>query len=280
MLQLRDDAYASAVFTACGRPDLLAQTLRSFVATVDAPLREVIVVEDSGRDCNAHLVAEFPQVTWVTHPRNLGQVCSVDAAYARVTAPFVFHCEDDWEFLRGGYIGASRRILDAHPDVFTVVLRGHGRPYYQGETREDGTVLTSPWTVSDYAHSYTFNPGLRRMEDYRAHGPYAKLATFVRGCAWESEWDLAVYHQKAGFRLAHAAPEAYVAHAGDGRHVGTRTLVERCSARPPRGRTTAQMRTAGVYDTSVAGYIAIVGLVLVAAALAATWWRRASSRRR
>ena len=211
MLQFQSAADVTAVITACGRPDLLRRALRSFVNHFDAPLRQLIVVEDSGTDCNAALAPEFPFVTWLVNATNIGQIASIDRAYALVKTAYVFHCEEDFPLLPGFKLDASRAILEAHPHVFTVVLRGHGAPYGvdPAPPLADGTVLTTPMSADGaYAHAFTFNPGLRRMADYRRHGPYARITTFRRADAGAAERELSFYHKRAGFRLAHASPKA------------------------------------------------------------------------
>jgi hypothetical protein len=242
-------ADVTAVITACGRPDLLERTLESLFATIDEPLRALIVVEDSGTDCNAHLKVRFPMISWLQNGSNIGQIKSIDAAYALVTTPFVFHCEDDWLFLRTGFLKRSKAILDAHAFVFAVMLRGTGDPYFVDPVPlADGTCLTLAWTSGNYATSFSFNPGLRRMSDYKAiGGSYSSLVTFRPECAGESEWDLAVLHQALGFRLAHADSAAFVEHIGDDRHVdlsSTHKVVKRnCPLQQPnRGETFVSMR--------------------------------------
>ena len=242
-------ADTTAVFTACGRPDLLLRTLVSFFETLDEQLYDVIVVEDSGSQCNAELEARFPDVTWITHPTNVGQIRSIDIAYARVTTPYVFHCEDDWEFVQGGFLAASRRILQNHPSIFTAVLRGTRAPYFKGETLADGTVLTREWTSPNYATSFTFNPGLRRMSDYAVLVRYGALVTFRPECAGESEWDLAVWHHARGFRLAHAHSSlVFVKHIGGARHVhggtgrSSQSSQTKCPPQPAKGQTFVDLR--------------------------------------
>ncbi|MBK6807259.1 MAG: hypothetical protein IPG84_21505 [Betaproteobacteria bacterium] len=41
----------------------------------------------------------------------VGQMTSIDRAYALVDTPYVFHCEDDWRFFRSGFVEESRVVL-------------------------------------------------------------------------------------------------------------------------------------------------------------------------
>jgi hypothetical protein len=46
---------------------------------------------------------------------------SIDRAYADVTTPFIFHCEDDWRFFRSGFIEESLLLLEHFADISTVL---------------------------------------------------------------------------------------------------------------------------------------------------------------
>ena len=66
----------------------------------------------------------------------MGQVAAIDTAYARVKTDFIFHCEDDWEFLRPQFIERSLVILNSRPDILMVSLRDkddqNGHPVSDG----------------------------------------------------------------------------------------------------------------------------------------------------
>ncbi len=104
------------VVTSCGRFDLLRRSMTSLVATLDVPPRRILVIEDSGdegvRDALAGLDGPFEVVV---NSRQLGQMASIDKAYAMLAAPYVFHTEDDWQFERTGFIGESAALLAARP---------------------------------------------------------------------------------------------------------------------------------------------------------------------
>jgi GT2 family glycosyltransferase len=91
------------VVTSCGRFDLLAQTLDSFLRFNRAPIARYALVEDSGDEAVRDVVAEAgPSFDVLVNKERLGQLRSIDRAYETVTTPYIFHCEDDWRFLRGG----------------------------------------------------------------------------------------------------------------------------------------------------------------------------------
>ncbi|MEO8486862.1 MAG: glycosyltransferase family 2 protein [Betaproteobacteria bacterium] len=180
------------VLTSCGRFDLLAETMLTFLACNTAPIARHVVVEDSGsasvRDVLGGL--DVPIDILLNQPP-VGQMASIDAAYATVATLFVFHCEDDWRFLRGGFVEESRAVLDARDDVSVVVCRRNGQ-------NVDHDALVASASVERVAGvgvriprldahplwgGYTFNPGLRRHAD------------------WERAAPLAAYRQEAGASL-------------------------------------------------------------------------------
>ena len=67
----------------------------------------------------------------------IGQIKSIDKAYKEVKTEYVFHCEDDWEFLREGFIEKSMEMLKEDPKIAVVGLRSKGRllgnSYIQGK---------------------------------------------------------------------------------------------------------------------------------------------------
>jgi hypothetical protein len=71
--------------------------------------------------------------------------------------------------------------------------------------------------------SYCFNPGLRRMSDYRDVGPFSKHGP---------EADVSYAFKQRGFAIANLEADA-VRHIGDGRHVHDPT-------QPPKARTLVQ----------------------------------------
>ena len=216
----------TVVVTSCGRFDLLRETLNSLLAHIDAPPAAIVVIEDSGDERVRDAVAGLsPPVEVVLNQPQLGQMRSIDKAYAYVKTPYAFHCEDDWLFIRGGFIAESFLILNNRPDVSTVGLRP--REELNPLVRQAPKLVLGgveyfiydPSRHPEY-FSYSFNPGLRRMSDIHALGPFAPLG---------HEADVSYAFKKAGFRLANVEQPA-VTHMGDGRHVPDPTQPKRATS--------------------------------------------------
>lgn len=219
------------VVTSCDRHDLLEQTLRSFVEFADQKPARTIIVEDSARTMPAfidELREQLGGVLWLPNGKRLGQIVSIDRAYAEVQTPWIFHCEDDWRFLRSGFIAKSFDILDKYGAISTVSLRGDEwcHPWYQ-DPRFPFKIAQPGWCGG--WGGFTFNPGLRRRGDYvRIGSSYGSKVSYAKsGC--EHELQLSKLYLDMGFRVAWADDEAFVEHLGEGRSRAHTPL-----AKPPK----------------------------------------------
>ena len=207
----------TVVVTSCGRHDLLERTLESFFrCNTDRGIQEVIVVEDGGGD--PYPVCAKYHIKLIRVHDRLGQIGAIDLGYRYVTTPYIFHCEDDWEFYRPGFIEASRQILAVDPSTLCVWLRAWDDT--NGHPLEFRAVDDSFATVQrDYLgwHGFTFNPGLRRLSDYQRIGPYANYAGFDGTPSAEAA--IGRRYHELGYRAVVLHREGYVRHIGWERHV-------------------------------------------------------------
>ncbi|WP_111978240.1 glycosyltransferase family A protein [Algibacillus agarilyticus] len=179
----------SLVITSCNRFDLLEDTIRSFIEYNTYPISQYIIIEDSHNvDKLKKVLNKFPNIEF-THLFNdpqLGQMKSIDRAYSAVTSEYIFHCEDDWEFYQPGFIERSFSVLDTDEKIITVWLREQNdtnEHAIEAEkfTTSDGSLTyqimqrnhkrrekSAPW------HGFTFNPGLRRLADYKILAPISQ----------------------------------------------------------------------------------------------------------
>lgn len=173
----------TAVITSCRRFDLLEKTLQSFLEHNDYPLEELIIIEDSN---DRGIYDVQPLLDGVPHriifnDGNIGQIASIDKAYADITSDYIFHMEDDWLFTRKGFIARAVEILEQEPQAIMVTVRDDAdMPRYVRslKTRKTATAnykLAFP-ALHFLWHTFTFNPGLHRTSDYRAiNGGYRAL---------------------------------------------------------------------------------------------------------
>jgi hypothetical protein len=229
----------TVVLTSCGREDLLARTLESFLAH-HRPGR-FLIVEDSADPAPAARLADLHGgIDVLTNATRLGQLPSIDRAYATVTTPLVLHLEDDWEFTGPIDVPGAVGLLDQRPDVNAVCFRRLADLPFKERLRRrrfshEGRRYARLDHIHPDWHAHTFNPTLLRLATWRELGPYTRHG---------NERTLSrVVKDRGGF-VAYQLP-GVCGHIGDGRrvadpvrvrHARSRTLGNlwrRLAARPP-----------------------------------------------
>ena len=215
---MTDPAAITFVLTSCGRFDLLAETLTSFLAFNTAPIARYVIVEDSGDRRVGDVVASIdPRFELLINDRPRGQMASIDLAYSGVETPYIFHCEDDWRFFRGGFVEESLQLLDAIPAISMVKCRRRGQNLlhdqitFSAEVRRLGNIeyRQPALDASPAWGGYSLNPGLRRLADWRALGSLA-------ACGHEQA--VSVWFKRRGMGIASLEQPACET-TGHGRHV-------------------------------------------------------------
>ena len=201
----------TVVLTSCGRWDLLAKTIESFEKFNTYPIERKVIIEDGP-------MPTFNFKGWevMATGKRLGQVKAIDKAYQTVTTDFIFHLEDDWEFYREGFIEESLPILIAYPKIITVWLRDladtNGHPTVIGE--KDFRYLSTAYNWK----GFTWNPGLRRLSDYKRIGSYGKHTSFNNRHPGISEFKIGQLYWRLNYKAA-ILKKGYVRHIGNNRHV-------------------------------------------------------------
>ena len=143
----------------------------------------------------------------------LGQVKSIDRLYSEIDTEWVFHCEDDWEFFSGGFIEASFVLLKEFDCFSMVSVRDladfEGRDYFlPGPLSHSGIRYLAVNPAASIWTGLSFNPGLRRMRDYRIAGLNVTAG----------ERHVSICYRELGYSLAYLAEPA-ARHIGEGRHI-------------------------------------------------------------
>lgn len=216
------------VVTSCNRHELLEKTLRSFSRMNSYPIAATVVVEDSELDPPDWFSAleGLGEKKWITNGVRKGQLYSIDRAYAEVRTPWIMHCEDDWEFAGGGFIERSLELLQSNPHLWTLSLRGancNGHPLADDD-RFPVKIHEAYWR-GGWGGCH-FNPGLRRLEDWRQLGGYGRHAGYDASANLPGELHLSRLHLDRGFRIG-VLPECV-------RHLGLRSRAAERVAAPPK----------------------------------------------
>jgi len=189
------------VITSCDRFDLLEQCLASFLRYNTADISRYLIIEDSGKSGVRSVVEQFNiPVDVIVNQPPLGQIASIDRAYQTIDTPYIFHCEDDWRFFRSVFMEESLVLLKHDPSISTVLCRRPGQlethdrifsaplRIYKGIEYRKPKVWSEPHWLG-----YSFNPGLRRLSDYKRIGSFAK---------WGHEMHASIFFKKHGMTVS------------------------------------------------------------------------------
>lgn len=205
------------LITSCDRHDLLARTLESFTTFDTSGLvSEIIVVED-GMTQPVELCRRY-RARLVSTGGRVGQSRAIDLGYSLVRTAYVFHCEDDWEFYRAGFIEKSLDVLRVDLACMNVWLRAwddtNGHPFrFKSDCRTHGILETGYLGVW---HGFAWNPGLRRTGDMRKFLPLTEVYD-KPGAHGEVLMNKRFF--EAGYHAVVLDEGGYVRHLGTGRHV-------------------------------------------------------------
>jgi hypothetical protein len=206
-----DPGKLTVVLTSCGRFDLLAETITSFLDHFDVD--RIVVADDAGdADAAANFAAKVAKVDMRVNDPRRGQMRSIDGLYASVQTPYVVHLEDDWKFTGGVDLDKVVRFLEARPDVSVVCIGYRFDKRFAASARETTQDGIDYWVWDLDAHpkwfSYSFNPSVGRLAFWREHGPYEHFKT---------EEGLSQFAKGRGLRIAMLIP-SLADHIGDERH--------------------------------------------------------------
>lgn len=211
------------VLTACGRPDLLAHTLRTLnQAHPLADFAEVWVNEDEPATDNSETRDLFPFIKWLQPTEQRGHMAALDRLYRQVRTPWIFHCEDDWEFYGGPFLAESYRRLQLDPRCLQVWLRAHNDTNGHDVIRTlKGPIMSiygdrPYWTKQRPWRGFSLNPGLRRAKEFAT---FSFLESVGSLSGWRAEKHIGELFFKRGYHAAITSnPLGYVRHTGGDRH--------------------------------------------------------------
>lgn len=223
------------VLTSCGRNDLLEKTLDSFFKWNTYPIERFIITEDSAdpnvfEECNRLNREKYEgRLEFIFNYEKLGQSASIDKAYSLVDTEYIFHCEEDWDFYRSGFIEDSIKVLETQPKVIQAWIRPKTdkilnkiesnvyvlpsevkvrrvlpASFVVKGANEDG----SDMVIKDYM-GFSWNPGVKRLKDWQ------ELPNGYAGFKHEHLVDQ--YYRNNGFMVVSLSTkddEGYVKHIG------------------------------------------------------------------
>ena len=205
------------VITSCGRFDLLEETLDSFFECNTYPIKKIIITEDSTEGKKLErLISKYDgknqNFRLIVNETRLGQLKSIDKAYREIDTEYIFHCEDDWKFLKSGFIEKSMEVMEEDEKILVVGLRSKEDFKEDFFYDEDYVSKKGENYYNVKGEIFTYNPALRRKKDMDLFGSHEKLEN------QRYEEVLSDFYKEHGFK-AIFFKEPYVTHIGNKRHV-------------------------------------------------------------
>jgi hypothetical protein len=221
------DRDISICLTSCGRFTELERTIVSLVKFWDGPPPAAFYInEDSGQNpkdlilkMDKLLLANWNIMADWTFSTYAGQVHGLDVTYEQVKTPYIFHCQDDWEFFKTGFITCSRSVLEHDHRIHTVWLRnpddrnGHPTQHTKYNTFNGVRYQLMAQNYRGVWHGMTWNPGLRRLSDYKEIGKFGSFCKWNKSNHISSEMEYNRRYNLAGFFGA-TLTQGYVKHIG------------------------------------------------------------------
>lgn len=171
------------ILTACNRPDLLEQTLDSFLhPDFTSPVSRWIVHIDGMDAVVCKLMAsKYSFFEVIGTPERVGLAASFDRLMAKVKTEYVFTCEDDWQFSHFDGLVQESIVLLAHcPHINHVWCRDatdHQHPLSSIRILMGIPICR---VLKNYGSEkwggFSLNPGLRRTADYHHFFPNGMAA--------------------------------------------------------------------------------------------------------
>ena len=202
--------------TSCGRSDLLARTLDSFMPHHSTYFSKMLVIDDAGSQKVKQWVNNnYPDIDVILNETQLGQMRSIDKMYSNVETEYIFHGEDDWLFEPTDTISDCIKVINAEPNVSVVCVRKISdlQERFQKKcirkTIDGVNYALMPLDIHPEWLSFSFNPGLVRKSLWEQYGPYHEHVTEER---------ISMVMKKDGLMVAFLDPGA-CHHIGDDQHV-------------------------------------------------------------
>jgi hypothetical protein len=194
--------------------------MASFNAFNTFPVKEVIIVDDSGKqDIHKQLQDTYPDYTLILKEHR-GLIPCIDDAFSRITTKYLFKMEDDWEFYRASFIERSIKVLEARPDVMHIWLRNRQdtnahpiEPLLHNASDVAYSMVTQNFLGQ--WHGFTFNPSVWRLADYKKLAPFTDICG--KGNMGTQEMNIGYWYHEIYNARAAILNEGYVKHIGWGR---------------------------------------------------------------
>ncbi len=202
--------------TSYNRFNLLKQTVDSFLELNSYPIEKFIVTEDSANlEMKKKIENEYKdKVKLIFNEKNLGLLQSIDNMYNMVKTEYIFHSEDDYKYDGNpNFMQDSIDILTENNNINQIWIRhlnnytvSHGKNILnrlESEALQTSTGVKYRMVKNNGSWcGFSFNPGLRRLSDYKRLFPSGYIKHIQKGHGVCSEFACNQHAKENGYRAA------------------------------------------------------------------------------
>ncbi len=197
------------VITSCGRKEYLQKTIESLRKhfIYDSEKTSWFIIDDypESVETREYIEGLLGFDLKIFNPTNRGLGYSLNRIYYEVETEFIFHCEDDWLFLRPIPVRDMINLLKENPHLRQLSLfNALAKPKYKDKVK-----MTDKGFAETYNKTFTFNPHLSRAELFIQHHPFPLIY---------SELEYTLKLERAGFGISgiidYGAESVFVEHLG------------------------------------------------------------------
>lgn len=208
------DSDITTFILSCNRLEILQKTLISFCKTKNY-ITKMVIVDDSAKegifDFLVETYGEFCDI--ICFPKNRGFLWAMDFMVSYCDTPYIFYLEDDWKFIKDGYMTLSKNILEKYREIGTIdismrTFEDEGFDSYNKQLIDNSFYYKKPWRISEkhfYWCGWCGSPNLKRRDDWQLLGRVEK---------WHAEWNIDRRFTALGFTSIYLK-DKYVEHLGD-----------------------------------------------------------------
>lgn len=106
----------------------------------------------------------YQNITWIMTDIKVGQLLAIDLAYQFVSTKYYFHAQDDFEFLRPGFIEYMLQALEYDPRLSSIYLANVPE---KSKAFHIGPLFIQTQHQVKYYSGMTLSNSVHRLADYR-----------------------------------------------------------------------------------------------------------------